>query len=363
MREGSSLIPSQTDRRIRLTHHVLVLDDGHQVGVSVGGQGVPLVFMHGLALSRRAYVRMLSRFAGLGFLVVAIDAAGHGDTRNLPRDAGEFADRVDLTVRTLDALGIRQAVVAGHSMGGRMAIQLAALAPDRVLAAVLFDAAAGASFDQAVSSVLRSPRQAMRALLGMTLDLDAYRLNVAERSRYMRMLASVMIGNVRRPSGVTGAARAIIQSGDYTPLLHAMRDNHVSTMVLHGEKDMVVPFDSARDIAEEADATLYQVPRAYHSWMIANPSQGADSLRQLLNGELGEVLHSAADVFGIEDWRDVAAWDEALLAPDARVRELAADKVVELGVAQPEHVDMELVRRPQRTWWMRRIPQPDADTA
>jgi hypothetical protein len=76
-----------------------------------------------------------------------------------------------------------------------------------------------------------------------------------------------------------------------------MRDQHVSTMVLHGEKDMVVPFDSARDMAEE---------------------------------------------------------DEALLAPDAPVRELATAKVPGLGVAQPEHVQMELVRRPQRTPWMRR---------
>src|SRR5215218_10119724 len=105
------VIPDETDRRIRLTHHLLELHDGHEVGVSAGGQGVPLVFMHGLALSRRAYLRMLSRIAGLGFLVIAIDAAGHGDTRNLPRDAGELADRVDLTVRALDALGIRQAVV------------------------------------------------------------------------------------------------------------------------------------------------------------------------------------------------------------------------------------------------------------
>jgi pimeloyl-ACP methyl ester carboxylesterase len=81
----TSVIPSQKDRRIRLTHHLLTLEDGHEVGVSVGGRGVPLVFMHGLALSRRAYLRMLSRIAGLGFLIIAIDAAGHGDTRNLPR--------------------------------------------------------------------------------------------------------------------------------------------------------------------------------------------------------------------------------------------------------------------------------------
>src|SRR6202008_1604091 len=153
----SSVVPATAaERRIRLTHHLLELQDGHEVGVSVGGAGVPLVFMHGLALSRRAYVRMLSRVAGLGFLVIAIDAAGHGYTRNLPRNAADLSDRVDLTVRTLDALGVRQAVFAGHSMGGRMAIQLAAVAPERVLA-VLFDAAAGATFEEAVAGLLKSP--------------------------------------------------------------------------------------------------------------------------------------------------------------------------------------------------------------
>src|ERR1700739_4859923 len=150
--------PEETDRRIRLTHHLLVLDDRHEVGVLVGGQGAPLVFMHALPLTRRPYLRMLSRAAGLGFLVIAIDAAGHGDTHNLPRKAGELADRVALTLRTLDALGIQKAVVAGHSMGGRMAIQLAAVAPHRVLAAVLFDAAAGASIDEAIAGPWHSPR-------------------------------------------------------------------------------------------------------------------------------------------------------------------------------------------------------------
>src|ERR1700739_3471832 len=157
----SSVRPAAAaERRIRPTHHLLELQDGHEVGVSVGGAGVPLVFMHGLALSRRAYLRMLSRVAGLGFLVIAIDAAGHGETRNLPRSAADLADRVDLTVRTLHALGVRQAVFAGHSMGGRMAIRLAAVAPERVLAAVLFDAAAGAAIDEAIPALAHSPRLA-----------------------------------------------------------------------------------------------------------------------------------------------------------------------------------------------------------
>ena len=98
-----------TASRIRLSHHVMTLDDGHKVGVTVGGHGVPLVFLHGIALSGRAYVRLLSRLAGMGFLVVALDSAGHGVTPNLPRNAADLSDRVDLTLRALDALGVRAA--------------------------------------------------------------------------------------------------------------------------------------------------------------------------------------------------------------------------------------------------------------
>jgi pimeloyl-ACP methyl ester carboxylesterase len=355
MTQTSEVAGPETERRIRLTHHLLELDDGHEVGVSLGGRGVPLVFMHGLGLSRRAYLRMLSRVAGLGFLVIAIDAAGHGETLNLPRTAGELADRVDLTLRTLDALGIDRAVFAGHSMGGRMAIQVAALAPERVLATVLFDAAAGASFDEAVPTLLHSPRKAMQTVVGMVYDTqrDPLRLSMVEGGRYLRMLAAVALGNARHLGGCADAARAIMHSGDYTPLLHMMRDNDIPTIVLHGEKDLIVPFDSARDLAEDADATLYRVPGAYHSWMIANPRHGADALRQLLDGVLGEVLRTTAKALRIKDWHDAEAWDRALVDPESWIRELNGQRIEVLGADEPDHLEMDLVRCAQR-------PVPDA---
>jgi len=358
MTQLSVVPPKAPERRIRLTHHLIELQDGHEVGVSVGGAGVPLVFMHGLALSRRAYLRMLSRVAGLGFLVIAIDAAGHGETRNLPRSGADLADRVDLTVRTLDALGVRQAVFAGHSMGGRMAIQLAAVAPERVLAAVLFDAAAGSSFDEAVAGLLKSPPRALRAIAigGYDTHKDPSRLDAAERASYLRMLATILGRNGRHPGAVAGAGRAIAQSGDYTPMLHVMRDQQIPTMVLHGENDLIVPFASAVEMADDADATLYKVPDAYHSWMIANPRQGADAMRQLLGGELGKVLQNAADVLGIGRVDDAAAWQRALLEPDAFVLELNGDAVEEVGVEDLEHVELELVRQAQRLQHTKRMP-------
>jgi hypothetical protein len=235
-------------------------------------------------------------------------------------------------------------------MGGRMAIQLAAAAPDRVLAAVLFDAAAGASLDEAIPTLTRSPRMAVRTigLAAYDAQRDPSRLSIAEQRRYMRMLASVAMRNARQPMGFPGAARAILRSGDYTPLLHVMRARDIPTIVVHGESDLLVPFDSARDLAEDANATLYRVPGAYHSWMIANPRQGADALRQLLDGELGKALCDAATGLGITDWRDAAAWDGLLIEPDAWIRELNSDQIQELGDDEPEQVEMELVRRAQR---------------
>lgn len=333
-------------RRVRLTHHVVELADGHKVGVSVGGCGIPMVFLHGLGLSRKAYLRLLSRVAGLGFRVVAIDVAGHGDTEDLPCAADQFTERTELVLRTLDHLGIDRAIFAGHSMGGRMTIQLAAVAPGRVLAAILINPAAGSAFDAAISSVLHSPRQMLRAVVGAAYDMyrDPLQMKVGAIGRYLRMATAVTMGKALAPTGFTGAARSLLRSGTCTALLHTIRDRAVPTIVVHGADDAIVPFENACDIAEDANATLYRVPRACHSWLIADPGHGADSVRQLLDGALGEALRHLAPGYGIDDWHDVTAWDEALLERDARVRELCGQRMV-LEYGDHTRVEMNLVRR------------------
>jgi pimeloyl-ACP methyl ester carboxylesterase len=329
---------------VRLAHQVVTLDDGHKVGVSVGGHGVPLVFLHGLGLSGRAYVRMLSRLAGMGFLVVALDAPGHGGTPNLPRNAADLAHRVELTLRTLDALGIEKAVFMGHSMGGRMTIQLAAIAPERVLAAVLLDAAAGAPFDDSIRDPVRSPRRAARALFDAAYDAhgDPRQLPAPERNRYLRMMTAAWARNVLTPLGFPAAFRAIIASGDYTPMLDAMRESRVPTIVVHGEKDLVVPFVSARDMAERTDGALYRVPGAYHSWMLTHPRQGADMVRQLLAAELGDALRASAGTHDFD--RCVTCWADALLSEDSPLRPVNDDPLDVVGTEERERITLDRLR-------------------
>jgi len=147
---------------------------------------------------------------------------------------------------------------------------------------------------------------------------------------------------VRTPLGFPGAFRAIIASGDYTPMLEAMREHGVPTIVVHGEKDRVVPFESAHDMAERADGALYRVPGAYHSWMLANPRHGADMMRQLLGAELGDALRASAWARGLHGC--VTCWAEGLLSDDSPLRGRGDGPLDVVGTEARERVSLDHLR-------------------
>jgi len=211
------------------------------------------------------------------------------------------------------------------------------------LAAVLLNAAAGTPFDKSIQTPVRSPRRAVRALLSAAYDApgDPRRLPRPERNRYLRQMTAALARNVRTPLGLPGAVRAIIASGDYTPMLEAMREHRVPTIVVHGEKDLVVPFESAHDMADRADGTLYQVPGAYHSWMLAHPKQGADMMRQLLAAELGDVLRDAARAHAI---KSADGWEAALLTADSPLRALNSGPIEPVGTEAADPVELDKLR-------------------
>jgi pimeloyl-ACP methyl ester carboxylesterase len=84
----------------------------------------PLVLLHGLTMSARAWQRTAPLLSG-EFAVVTPTALGHSGGRPATSRPARTADVVDDAERTLDELGIETAHLAGNSMGGWVALELA----------------------------------------------------------------------------------------------------------------------------------------------------------------------------------------------------------------------------------------------
>ena len=90
------------------------------------GSGPPLVLLHGVGHHWQAWRPVIDRLAG-AFDVIACDLPGFGRSDPLPPDVDPTVPAyVDAIASWLDGLGVRRPHVAGNSMGGAIALELAA---------------------------------------------------------------------------------------------------------------------------------------------------------------------------------------------------------------------------------------------
>lgn len=102
--------------------------------------GAPVLCLHGLTRNARDFDVIAPRIASLGRRVIAPDMRGRGRSDYDPDPAHYVPAIYAQDVLTLcDALDVREAVFIGASMGGLITMVVAALAPERVAAAVLND--------------------------------------------------------------------------------------------------------------------------------------------------------------------------------------------------------------------------------
>ena len=95
------------------------------------GSGDPLVLIHGLGSSRTVWALLTPALAA-SFEVIAVDLPGHGGTPWIAGTAMDPRSLADSVRATLDALKIPRVHLLGNSLGGWVALELAAGSPDRV---------------------------------------------------------------------------------------------------------------------------------------------------------------------------------------------------------------------------------------
>ncbi len=340
--------PDSAQPTIRLRRHRLQLADGHAATITTAGQGIPLVLVHGFSLTGQLYVQTLSRLAGLGFRVVAVDLADHGGADGSPATSHGLARYSRLLSHTIEHLGIPRAILVGHSLGGRLVAELGAAQPERVIALVLLDAGVGQPWDRLVELYRLVPSALGlfgAVFLADTLGTVPFARDLQQAAKLARLALPTAIGNLTSPwRRLLGPGLSALHASASTPLLDRLRRAGVPVVVIHGDCDLVVPLAAARDAARRTGAELVIVHGATHSWLLQDPETLPGIMRELLHGRLGRVCRMALADAGLDPTSATTGTiDAAFCAPDAVLASLQGT----LGLTGGQ------TARPQRAAWYR----------
>jgi 3-oxoadipate enol-lactonase len=229
---------------VEIERHFVELEGGRvsylMAGRGSASAGPSVLLIHGSGVSARSWVHQL-RGVGSVRPVVAIDLPGHGESEpTLPMSVEDYSAIVTLFV---EALGMQPIIAVGHSLGGAIAITLAASRPDLVRGLVIVSSCATLPWREGPGE--RSLRylpgpvrtilffaMARKILFGPGASGGALRLGMRE----LRACRPRTIRNDLR------AARAMDVSPEAASL-------EVPALVLCGSRDQVTPPASSQRLA------------------------------------------------------------------------------------------------------------------
>ena len=109
-----------------------------ELNYRISGEGEPLIVLHGL-FGSLDNLGGISRRLEDGWQIHALDLRNHGSSPHTPEMS--YPAMADDVVAYMDARGLDKASILGHSMGGKVAMQVALSYPQRVQAVIAADIA------------------------------------------------------------------------------------------------------------------------------------------------------------------------------------------------------------------------------
>ena len=245
-----------------------------------------LVFIHGVLNDHSVWILQTRYLAHHGFNVLAVDLPGHGRSGgDAPASVEEAAQFIEAL---LDAAGIKQAGLVGHSWGSLIALETAARLKGRITHLALV----GAAFPMKVSPALieASLNEPMKALQMVnvfsraTLAAPPSALGPgtwvygASMALGRRVLASNTQVNIFH--------RGFVACDSYANGLDARADVTCPVLFVLGENDQMTPPRAAKSLIDQAKAhgktfTVAKVPMGHHQ-MSESPEETLDALKAFL---------------------------------------------------------------------------------
>lgn len=246
----------------------LKLKDGSSLYFKDWGEGQPVVFSHGWPLTADAFEDQMFFLASKGFRVIAHDRRAHGrssqswEGHNLDQYADDLAE---LTAH----LDLKDAVHVGHSTGGgEVARYIGRHGTHRVAKAVLIGAITPIMLKTDFNpngvplEVFEGIREGVRTdraqfFKDLTMAFYGYNREGVKASEGVResFVAQGMLGSIK---GLYDCVKAFSETDQREDL----KKMTIPTLVIHGDDDQIVPFETCGKVAAEmlpnAQLKVYQ---------------------------------------------------------------------------------------------------------
>jgi pimeloyl-ACP methyl ester carboxylesterase len=233
--------------------------DGVGIYYEVHGEGPVILLTHGYSATAemwRGQIAPLSK----KYKLVLWDMRGHGRS-DYPEDLSEYSEAKTVAdmAALLDAVGARQAIVGGLSLGGYMSLAFHATHPERVEALLIIDTGPGYRKDEARDGWNRNAIKTAERYEAEGLSL----LNSGSAER--------RTAQHRDATGLARAARGMLAQKN-ARVIESLPGIKVPSIVVVGEKD--TPFLAASDYmaAKIPNAEKAVIPDAGHAANIDNPA-------------------------------------------------------------------------------------------
>jgi pimeloyl-ACP methyl ester carboxylesterase len=232
--------------------------DGVNIHYEVAGEGPPLILTHGYSATGEMWAGQFPLLSP-HFKVITWDMRGHGRS-DYPDDPAAYSEEATVAdmAALLDAVGAKDAVVGGLSLGGYMSLAFHRAHPERTRALLIIDTGPGYKKDEA---------------------RDGWNANALKRAeRYdaeglgdlSRASAEVRLARHRDATGLAHAARGMLTQRD-ARVIESLPQIKVPSIVIVGAND--TPFLAASDYmaAKIPGAKKAVIEGAGHSANIDQP--------------------------------------------------------------------------------------------
>ena len=228
-----------------------------------------LVLLHGYLETMYVYNELVDALKD-HYRLIIIDMPGHGLTDSAPADAAgkrvnSLAFCADVVVGVMDQCGVAKAIVAGHSMGGYVTLQLLRDHPERVERAVLLHSNPWADAPEKAADRAREEsliaEGKLQALAAFSIPKMYYEANLRACDEKIR--ETVELCETHDPEGIIASIEGLRTRPD---LQSVMAEPPVPLMLIHGDHDNFLPLERVDEMKRLFPKVTYRlIPETGHN--------------------------------------------------------------------------------------------------